>query len=83
MSVLHRLLLVLILAYLMSPPKSFAYIDPGTGSYFIQILIAGLLTALFSLKMLFGKIRRLISRTPQAPAESRKDDIRAGNRDGD
>jgi len=34
-----------------------AYIDPGTGSFFLQMLIASLLGALFAIKMFWGKIK--------------------------
>ena len=36
---------------LMTSRPAHAYLDPGTGSYALQISIAGLLGALFSLKM--------------------------------
>ncbi len=32
------------------PPLIYAYIDPGTGSYILQLLIAGALGALFAFK---------------------------------
>jgi len=38
-----------------------AYIDPGTGSYLIQLLIATILGSLFALKTYWRKIRGLIS----------------------
>jgi len=34
----------------------YAYIDPGTGSYMIQLAIAGLLGGIFTLKMFWKKI---------------------------
>jgi len=34
-----------------------AYLDPATGSYVIQILMAGLLGALFALKMFWRSVR--------------------------
>ena len=40
----------------MIPSIGFAYIDPGTGSYFIQILIAALAGGVFALKMFWKKI---------------------------
>ncbi len=41
------LLIVFASIYLSSPPRAEAYLDPGTGSYILQILIAGLLSALY------------------------------------
>ncbi len=39
----------------MSQP--FAYLDPGSGSYLLQLLIAGALGALFVLRGYFGRIK--------------------------
>jgi len=33
-----------------------AYLDPGTGSYVLQIIIAGIVSALFTLKMCWRRI---------------------------
>ncbi len=42
----------------VSCPRAYAYLDPGSGSYLWQLLIAGALGVLFSLKRLFkGKKR--------------------------
>ena len=38
-----------------------AYIDPGTGSYLIQLLIATILGSLFALKTYWRKIRAFIA----------------------
>ena len=43
---------VLILA--LASQNAYSYIDPGTGSYLFQILIATLIGAFFSIKI-FGK----------------------------
>jgi len=34
----------------------YAYLDPGTGSYALQIIIAGIVSVLFSLKMFWQRI---------------------------
>ena len=39
------------------PKLLHAYIDPGTGSYFLQMLIAGLIGALFAIKLYWVKIK--------------------------
>ena len=36
-----------------------AYIDPGTGSYILQLLIAGLLGAAYAVKLSWTRIRAL------------------------
>lgn len=41
----------LILALLLSvPAPCFAYLDPGTGSMALQLIVAGLLGAIFTIK---------------------------------
>ncbi|MCF7811102.1 hypothetical protein K9N50_08970 [bacterium] len=37
--------------------NAYAYLDPGTGSYLLQILIAGLVGAAFSIKIFWQKIK--------------------------
>jgi len=39
-----------------------AYIDPGTGSYLIQLLIAGFVAASFAVKIFWKKIKGFFSR---------------------
>lgn len=34
-----------------------AYIDPGTGSYLLQIAVAGLMGAVFALKLSWARVR--------------------------
>jgi len=36
---------------------AYAYIDPGTGSYFLQMLLAMLLGGLFAIKIFWSKIK--------------------------
>jgi hypothetical protein len=45
--------------YILFPKKAMAYLDPGTGSYVFQILIAGLLGGLFFFKSIVKKIKAL------------------------
>lgn len=47
---------------LLFPSYAFAYIDPGTGSYIIQILIATLLGLLFSIKLFWQRIKEFITK---------------------
>ena len=42
---------------LLFPPPTYAYIDPGTGSYLVQVVIAGLLGVLFSVKIYWARIK--------------------------
>ncbi len=45
------------LCILLEPRISAAYLDPGTGSYIIQILIAAGLGLLFSVKIFWQRIK--------------------------
>ena len=38
----------------------YAYLDPGTGSYFIQMIIASVIGGLFALKIFWMKIKVFI-----------------------
>ena len=40
--------------------EAHAYIDPGSGSVLLQVLIAGLLAAAFTLKTFWGNVKRRI-----------------------
>lgn len=47
---------IFILSFLLSVAPAHAYIDPGSGSYLFQLLIAGLLGSLFAIKSFWHKI---------------------------
>ncbi len=46
-----------IIFYFIYPQKVHAYIDPGTGSLIIQVLIAAFFGALFAVKMFWKRIK--------------------------
>jgi hypothetical protein len=41
------------------------YIDPGSGSYLVQMIIAGILGALFYFKNMWRKIKSFFSKTKE------------------
>jgi len=50
-------ILVTCLAFsLLFPRQAFAYLDPGTGSYFLQVILATALGALFTLRIFWKRI---------------------------
>lgn len=55
---LEPLLLLLVFTYFMFPKKAHAYIDPGTGSYMLQLAIGSFLAAFFVVR---GYWRRLMA----------------------
>jgi hypothetical protein len=48
------------------------YLDPGTGSYAIQLIIAGVMALLFWLKPIKLKIKSLFTKIPANKSENGK-----------
>jgi hypothetical protein len=48
----------------------FAYVDLGTGSYMLQLLVAGLFGAVFSAKSLWARVRAMFSRPEEHKGQS-------------
>jgi hypothetical protein len=55
-STFTHLVIGLVLFGLM-PIDAHAYLDPGTGSYVLQLLVAGVLGSLFAIKMCWFRIK--------------------------
>lgn len=53
-ALVFRIFLVVVVI-LWLPSRAAAYIDPSTGSYVLQLLLAGLLGALFALKVFWNR----------------------------
>ena len=51
-----KLFALAALVIFMCEGQAHAYLDPGSGSYLLQMLIAGLLGAAFAIKMYWRKI---------------------------
>ena len=47
--------------FFMLADEAYAYIDPGSGSYILQLLIAGLLGAAFAVKIYWKRIKAFFS----------------------
>ena len=56
--------LVLVLAALTATP-AFAYLDPGTGSMILQVLLGGVAAASVALKLYWDRIKSFFVRTPK------------------
>jgi hypothetical protein len=59
---LTRITVYSAIFYLVPAKPIHAYIDPGSGSYFLQLLIAGLLAGLYSLKIYWAKVRGFLGK---------------------
>ena len=54
---LITLAVLLFLFHLMFPQTAYAYLDPGTGSYLLQVGLAVLIGASFAIKIYWKKIK--------------------------
>ncbi len=55
------LCLGIALCSLIIPQPTLAYIDPGTGSFVLQIILAGIAGMLLGIKVMWGRIKSLFS----------------------
>ena len=66
-------LVLLVVILFFFPAQAHAYLDPGTGSYFIQIALAAFVGALFAVRLFWGRIkvffRKLFSREEEGELE--------------
>ena len=58
---LRSLFVSLFLSVLVFQQNAFAYLDPGTGSYILQLALAFLFGALFTIKVFWNKIRMFLT----------------------
>ncbi len=69
------LLLVVALAFAM-PSPAHAYLDPGTGSMLLQLLLGGLVGAAATIKLYWHRLKSLFSKgsgqTEEPPEEADK-----------
>ena len=56
-TILSAGLMLLVVAAFLFPMQAHAYLDPGTGSYFIQIALAAIVGALFAVRLFWGRIK--------------------------
>jgi hypothetical protein len=47
---------------LIEPPRVSAYLDPGSGSAALQLILAGLFAALFCLRLFWSRVKSLLVR---------------------
>lgn len=56
-----KMLSVAIGLALLAPRQAMAYIDPGSGSFFLQMLLAGILGLSMTLKLFWQRIKTFFS----------------------
>jgi hypothetical protein len=62
-----------VLVFLAATKPAHAYLDPGTGSYIFQLLVAGLLGSTFFLRTAIKKIRRSLGKRPDNEEEANEE----------
>lgn len=70
-----RFLIVVVLTAMIFPIALSAYIDPGTGSYLLQLLIAAFVGISFTIKVFWKRIKRLLSRKKEEKPEPLQETI--------
>ncbi len=53
--------------------KTLLYLDPGSGSYLVQMIIAAVLGGLFFFKNLWWKIKAFFTRSKNDPSSPKED----------
>jgi len=48
--------IICLMLLVVFPSKAYAYLDPGSGSYILQLILAGLLAASFTLKTFWKRV---------------------------
>ena len=56
-----RFLVFFVFGFFLNAQEAHAYLDPGTGSYVLQLLIAGVLGASFAIKMSWRRIKAFMA----------------------
>lgn len=59
--------IVLFIFCLLLSRDAHAYLDPGTGSMIVQMIIGGVLAASYAIKMYWKKIKAFFSRKKELP----------------
>jgi hypothetical protein len=70
-SLILKLLLFFFSVFFVFPRPVYAYVDPGTGSYIIQLVLGFVFGGLFAVKLYWGKIKQFFSNPSKK--EKRKD----------
>lgn len=52
------LMFISVPIFLLLPSDAYAYFDPGTGSFVLQMLVASLIGGLYAIKLYFAKLKK-------------------------
>lgn len=54
------MLIIFGMLYLIFPQVAYSYLDPGTGSYILQIILAAFVGVAFTMKIYWAKIKTFL-----------------------
>lgn len=57
-----KIFAVFVVLYMVFPQTAYAYLELGSGSYVIQLIIGALFGGLFAVKLYWGKIKLFFKR---------------------
>jgi|ETNmetMinimDraft_26_1059896.scaffolds.fasta_scaffold226523_1 hypothetical protein len=49
--------IIILFIFAIAPIKAYAYLDPGSGSYIVQIIVASLVGGLLTMKVFFTRLK--------------------------
>ena len=73
LSLFIKLVSLLIMSLLLIPQPAYAYLDPGTGSYVLQLVLGALVGMLFALKVFWRNIRTYLGNFLSREKRAEKD----------
>lgn len=75
-----QLFICVLLLQSLAPAAAYAYIDPGTGSQMIQILIAAVLGGAFAIKCWWQNVKAFLRSKFSSSAQSKSEDNGEGKK---
>jgi hypothetical protein len=58
-SIIGTMISASLVALLLCPQNAFAYLDPGTGSYVLQLVLGALFAGLFTMKLWWARFKQI------------------------
>jgi len=76
-------LLTILFVCLCYPQSAIAYLDPGTGSLILQMLIAGIIGAMYTIKLYWYRLKTLVAQifSIETKPENSQDDDNSPDQD--
>ncbi len=65
-SIISTIFSAFIVVLLLYPQNAFAYLDPGTGSYVLQLVLGALFAGLFTIKLWWARFKQITRKALQS-----------------